>query len=286
MHVHIYANAVEFLARTHIELEKTEATNNLLLGLADRLVTEPHFYGDDPFFATVESERGGALLAAALRTPPHSLIVHSAVQTSEPVMAALAEEIHHRDMQLPGVLGPAEAADIFARAWTAKAGCKAHLSMHERVYELRKVISPHPVAGLLRKAEDLDAALVLRWYRDFTIEALPDEDPKSISDADAPRYLSGMYLWEEDGRPVSMARIGRHTQHGATVGPVYTPPELRRHGYAGACVAKVSQIILDSGCQFCALFTNLANPTSNHIYVAIGYQPLGDFHQYRFATPA
>ena len=262
MHVHVYAGAAEFLARTNIELEKNEAANNLLLGLADRLVTDPNFYGDDPFFATVESEKSGSLLAAALRTPPHSLIVHSAVQTAEPVMAALAEEIHRRNMQLPGVLGPAEAADIFARAWTAKAGCKALLSMRERVYELRKVISPHPVAGRLRKAEDLDGALLLRWYRDFTIEALPDEDPKSITDADAPRYLRGMYLWEDDGRPVSMARIGRHTLHGATVGPVYTPPELRRHGYASACVAAVSQIILDSGCRSCRRGTESNHSTS------------------------
>jgi hypothetical protein len=284
MYFHIYANAGEFLARTHIELEKNEATNNLLLGLADRLVTEPHFYGDDPFFATVESEKGGALLAAALRTPPHSLIVHSAVQTAEPVMAALAEAIHRRDMQLPGVLGPAEAADIFARAWAAKAGCKALLSMRERVYELRKVISPRPVAGRLREAKDSDAALLLRWYRDFTIEALPDEE--SISEADALRHLRGTYLWEDNGCPVSMARIGRRMPHGATVGPVYTPPELRGRGYASSCVAAVSRIILDSGCEFCALFTNLANPTSNHIYIGIGYQPLGDFHQYRFAIPA
>jgi len=33
MKVHVYAGASEFLARTHIELEKNEAANNLLLGL-------------------------------------------------------------------------------------------------------------------------------------------------------------------------------------------------------------------------------------------------------------
>ncbi len=282
MHVHIYAGAAEFLARTHIELEINEAANSLLLGLADRLVTEPNFYGADPFFATVESEEGGALLAAALRTPPHSLIVHAAVLPAEPAMAALAGEILRRDVQLPGVLGPAMAADAFARGWAEKTGCQARLAMRERVYELRRIIPPLPVAGRLRKAEDSDAAPALRWYRDFTIEALPDEDPESFSDADALRHLRGMYLWEDNSCPVSMVRIGRRTPHGTTVGPVYTPPELRGRGYASNCVAAVSQIILDSGCDFCTLFTNLANPTSNHIYTAIGYQPLDDFHQYRF----
>jgi len=282
MQVHVYAGASEFLARTHIELVKNEAANNLLLGLADRLVTEPNFYGDEPFFATVESEEDGALLTAALRTPPHSLIVHAAAMPAELSMATLAGEILRRDMRLPGVMGPAVAADAFARVWAVKAGCHARLAMRERVYELRHVITPRPVAGRLRKAGDSDSALLLRWYRDFTIEALPDEDSESISDAEALRHLLGMYVWEDNGFPVSMARIARHTPHGATVGPVYTPRELRGLGYASNCVAAISQIILDSGRDFCALFTNLENPTSNHIYVAIGYQPLGDFHQYRF----
>ena len=282
MQVHVYTRAADFLARTHIELENNEAANNLLLGLADRLEAQPNFYGDGPFFAAVESEESGALLAAALRTPPHSLIVHAAVLPAEAAMAALAGEILSHDVQLPGVLGPAKAAEAFARVWTAQTGCQARLAMRERVYELRRVIPPPLVVGRLRKAEDKDAALLLRWFREFTIEALPDEDPERIGDADALRHLQGMYLWEDHGRPVSMARIGRHTPHGATVGPVYTPPELRRLGYASSCVAAVSQVILDSGCKFCTLFTNLANPTSNHIYTAIGYRPLGDFHQYRF----
>ncbi|RIK57781.1 MAG: GNAT family N-acetyltransferase, partial [Chloroflexi bacterium] len=30
------------------------------------------------------------------------------------------------------------------------------------------------------------------------------------------------------------------------------------------------------------LFTDLANPTSNHIYQAIGYRPVCDYTLYRF----
>ena len=37
-----------------------------------------------------------------------------------------------------------------------------------------------------------------------------------------------------------------------------------------------------SGRSFCVLFTDLANPTSNHIYQAIGYTPVGDAEQYLF----
>ncbi|MFN8562638.1 MAG: GNAT family N-acetyltransferase [Anaerolineae bacterium] len=66
------------------------------------------------------------------------------------------------------------------------------------------------------------------------------------------------------------------------IGPVYTPPELRGRGYASGCVAGMSQILLDTGRQFCFLFTDLRNPTSNHIYQVIGYEPVCDFTDYAF----
>jgi hypothetical protein len=51
-------------------------------------------------------------------------------------------------------------------------------------------------------------------------------------------------------------------------------------------VAALSQSLLDSGYEFCVLFADLANPTSNHIYQDIGYTPVCDFATYRFtATP-
>jgi predicted GNAT family acetyltransferase len=61
----------------------------------------------------------------------------------------------------------------------------------------------------------------------------------------------------------------------ARIGPVYTPPEHRRRGYAGAAVAQVSQLLRDAGARVC-LYTDQANPTSNGIYQAIGYRPVVD----------
>jgi len=40
--------------------------------------------------------------------------------------------------------------------------------------------------------------------------------------------------------------------------------------------------MLDAGYHFCTLFTDLANPTSNHIYQAIGYQPVCDTDEYDY----
>jgi predicted GNAT family acetyltransferase len=58
---------------------------------------------------------------------------------------------------------------------------------------------------------------------------------------------------------------------------VYTPPRFRNRGYASMAVATLSQRLLEAGYDFCTLFTDLANPTSNHIYQAIGYRRVCDF---------
>ena len=94
--------------------------------------------------------------------------------------------------------------------------------------------------------------------------------------------VRGAYLWE-DGGPVSLAAYSGYTPHGARVGPVYTPPARRGHGYGSAVTAALSQHLLDGDRQFCCLFTNLANPTPNHIYQTIGYTPVCDVAEYQFS---
>ncbi|NLT43149.1 MAG: GNAT family N-acetyltransferase, partial [Anaerolineae bacterium] len=47
-------------------------------------------------------------------------------------------------------------------------------------------------------------------------------------------------------------------------------------------VAALSQMLLDRGRRFCFLYTDLANPTSNHIYQEIGYHPVADSVMLRF----
>jgi predicted GNAT family acetyltransferase len=34
--------------------------------------------------------------------------------------------------------------------------------------------------------------------------------------------------------------------------------------------------MLDAGCDFCVLYTDLANPTSNAIYRRLGYEMIGE----------
>jgi len=131
-------------------------------------------------------------------------------------------------------------------------------------------------------AEANDSALVTEWIKQFTQEALsPIEDEQARQLAQASIDSNALYIWQ-DGEAVSMAKKTRPTPNGITVNLVYTPPQHRKRGYASSCVAALSQELLDSGYKFCSLYTDLANPTSNKIYMDIGYNPIADSVVYRF----
>ena len=102
------------------------------------------------------------------------------------------------------------------------------------------------------------------------------------------RWLAGrgrtLYLWE-DGELVSLAGSAARRRTGCGSGRSTRPPGRRGRGYASALVAAISQAALDDGWTFCFLFTDLANPTSNHIYQAIGYEPVRDVDMWRFERP-
>lgn len=153
------------------------------------------------------------------------------------------------------------------------------------------------VRGAARPATLADRLLVGEWFRAFIAEAHPDGGP---ADADADARLeraldarmsgagtsSGVTLWEHAGEVVSLAGVGGETPNGIRIGPVYTPPEHRGHGYASALTAAVSAQQLAAGRRFCFLYTDLANPTSNKIYRAIGYERVCDSAEIAFDPAA
>jgi hypothetical protein len=157
--------------------------------------------------------------------------------------------------------------------------------MEERIYRAESVEQPAGVPGRMRRYQPADRELVVAWLEAFSAEAQPAGAPPLDAAAWLDRRISSpeghVVLWE-DGPVVSMAAYGQPTPHGIRIGPVYTPPELRRRGYASAVTAAVTQALLDGGRRYCFLFTDLANPTSNIIYQRIGYRPVTDVDQWVF----
>ena len=79
-----------------------------------------------------------------------------------------------------------------------------------------------------------------------------------------------------------MVRKAGKTPNGIGINNVYTPPSLRRKGYATECVAKLSKQILEESNDYCFLFTDLSNPVSNSIYQKIGYRAVIDVDEIKF----
>ena len=120
-----------------------------------------------------------------------------------------------------------------------------------------------------------DRSLLIAWSEAFHREA--QSGPENlVAMVDDRLSYRGLTLWEDAGRPVSMAGLTRMAAGQVRVGPVYTPPGLRGHGYAGAVTCMVSQAARDAGADQVLLFTDLANPTSNALYQRLGYEPVED----------
>jgi hypothetical protein len=282
----------EFLARAGSFLEAHEAANSLPFGISDTLIRSPEIFPTH-YFALVQE--GEHILLASLMTPPYNLIIayipdaDALGEKLEQALDLLARDVQTSYPELPGVMGQTGVAERFARRWRALSGQPYKLLFHERAFKLSAVRSMTPPPGALVRATPADRDLLVRWTLDFGMEALGDSDlaeAERTLDArlgDGDPQARGLYLWV-DGAPVSMAGYTGPTPHGIRVGPVYTPPELRGRGYASALVAQMSQALLDGGRSFCFLFTNLANPTANHIYEEIGYEAVVDMDVYIFTS--
>jgi len=265
-----FYRAVEPLLLAH------EATYNLQLGiLADFKVNGWQGRAAGPPLMALAEDPVDPIVI--LRTPPHNLLL-----TAGPagLLHSIVDWLTEQHLELTGVTAPAPTAQAFADLWAARSGRAAHLKTALRTHQLRRVIPPPAVPGAMRPATQADASLLLPWIQGFHREiGEPSDDLAPLLQ----RHLSrqGLWLWDHHG-PVAMAVAGSPTPHGIRVNCVYTPREHRRHGYASALVGALSDRLLDSGRQFCFLFTDRANPTSNHIYAALGYEPVADFADYRF----
>lgn len=279
MKVQRWATVGEFLGHVGSFLQSREAEHNLIYGICSQVEADPEQYEAPPYLAAVV--HGGRVVGAAIRTPPWRLVL--SLMDHPGAVHQLAADLAGE--RLPGVVGPADAAGHFAEAWREATGVVARLTAHERAFQLREVIPPRPASGSMARARLGDRALVSAWARAFHEEAL-DGGPPQDFDQLADRWVKGLgrtaWLWFDGGRPVSLTGVGGLTPRGIRIGPVYTPPELRGRGYASNLVAGVSQLQLDAGREFVFLFTDLANPTANRIYRAIGYEPVNDVDEYDF----
>jgi uncharacterized protein len=274
-----FPDAASFLARVRPWLMRAEIENNVSDSIAAIIANGVMVPKLPPYFAAVID--ADTVAACALRTPPHKLLISDG---REAAVRALARDAFALSPDLPAVHGTEPAANIFASAWSAMAGCVVNPGVRHRLYSIRAVAQDLPqTPGRLRRADLRERPLALQWAFAFAAEVMPNEHFDQEEAIDRAFRQEALYFWDDEG-PATMVAARGMTSTSARVGHVYTPPEKRRHGYATAAVAALTTRLLGEGRSWCCLYTDLANPTSNSIYQQVGYRPVRDFNDYVFSA--
>lgn len=216
----------------------------------------------------------GAVAAVALRTPPRG-VLHTALPDG--AAATLAAVV---PAGLPGASGPVPDVGSFVHAYAARTGSRPALDHLVRLYRLDRLIPPPPAPGRLRPMTAAEVGLLERWSVAFTADAHTLDEP--VPGLAARLIEQGRQLvWEVDGEPVCLVGHRRPVAGVPRIGPVYTPPEHRRRGYAAAAVAATCARLLEAGAAAVVLFADTANPTSTGVYVRLGFRPVADQEDWR-----
>jgi hypothetical protein len=275
-------DAVEFLRLAGALLERDEARSQLPLGIAGNLMARPDAFEVVRFWVVRD---GDEPVAAAVRTDSFNLVLGD--PSSETALDPLLDAVAADDPEVPGIVGNVPFVEPAAERLAGASGRTAERILSQGVYGLTAVREVERAPGEPRPAGPRDRALLLDWLRAFVTEAVPDSDEtfRRMERTLESRFgieSAGFWLWLDGGRPVSLAGFSGPTPTGIRIGPVYTPPGHRRRGYATTLVADLSAWLLERGHRACFLYTDLANPTSNKIYVEIGYQRVCDAMEFVF----
>jgi hypothetical protein len=285
-----FTDAAAFLSEAEKQLAADPVVSSVMASVTQRQRDRQAAGEEEPvdwprWWAVVRDADGGnaGLAMRTARTPPHPLFV---LPMADDAAVALARALHTRGEHIAGVNGSLPAVQVLAGELARLQGERAEVGEHTRLFELGELKPPVGVPGQLRPAEAGDLDLALAWIDLFMADA--DEqagrDPEARGGEEAMRpedvlrrIEEGSYwFWLDDaGERVHMTGANLPAFGVVRVGPVYTPRDQRRKGYAGAAVAEVSRILRDGGSRVC-LYTDQANPTSNGVYQAIGYRPVVD----------
>jgi GNAT superfamily N-acetyltransferase len=269
MRVIFHVDAGSFLAAAERFLHADPFSTSVVAVVAGRIAAGTQPDRDDHLWATVD-DGDGRLAGVAMQTPPYALFVS---RMPPEAAAALAYALADAGRDLPGVNGAVDATGAFAEAWGTRTGRSSAVITAMRMYRLGELVHPSGVPGGSAPAVALgEVGLVAGWFAAFHDEATPHAPVEDWRDLAERRVAAGqIHLWYDSGAAVSLAAVSAPAAGVARVGPVYTPPAARRRGYGAAVTAAATAAALAGGAAHVALYTDLANPTSNSIYQTIGY---------------
>lgn len=269
-----------FLSTVAHLLSADEAKYNRIIGMA--MAVDPAD-ADIPYMAVVESPSGRPTCCCYMPIGKQLEIV----EAPDDDVAQLARFVARDEYPSAGVRvdvkrvgGPRPSSLLFAETWSHERGATVVARGPHGIYRCDRPVPPARTApGTTRAAGYHDLDFLVPWMEGFIRETgllMPSaqEYVRAMLDRDR------LFLWTTGDGPVCMGGISRTTPHGAGIAYVYSPPEHRRRGYATMLAYALTRRMLDTGFDFCFLYTDLENPSTNGIYRSLGYRLIAEFHDF------
>ena len=233
--------------------------------------------GDRRAKTLITLHENGEVVGAVTRLEGRPLHVGAMPPAGAPVVVKVLGD----DQDIDEITGPLERVEAFRTLW--RDGGREIFRL--RLYRLEDLVVPD-VPGESGLATPADDDLITEWWVDFVAEldGLDREEAERRA-MDNRGMAAGHVLWLVDGVPVSWAAGTTPVGGVSRIGPVYTPPEHRRRGYAAGVTAAVSRWAHEAGADHVVLAADLANPTANSLYQGIGFRHVSDWTEYRWDQP-
>jgi GNAT superfamily N-acetyltransferase len=294
MEVRFFDDPADFLDVAGARLADQPVLSTVMAGVADRIrdqraagVAWPEGV---PCWFAVALDENDDVVGTAMRTAPFGDYPAYLLPMADEAVHALVDALLDREEVVLGANGALPTVELFCQLMAQASGKEVSIAQHTRLFELGELKEPPEVEGRLRPAVVDEQELVSSWYDAFMADA--DEQAgrePGVSAHESPtpeemrRRIEGgrVFVWvDADDTPVHVTAASMPSYGVSRIGPVYTPREHRGQGIASRAVFEVSRLLRDSGERAC-LFTDQANPTSNKIYEAIGYERLVDMANMR-----
>lgn len=271
------ADADEFLEKRRQVLLSDESANCLAWAAIERSQLEGPDGGGYTFFTFDDAQSSSAHAFIKVNGEEEHLVLG---RMSPAQAEQLLGCVDAQGMSLGLVEGPREATLAFAQGWELTAGRSHRLQMNLGLYELTHLKRIELEGGRLCQATEAHRALLTEYVIGFCRDCFPEQPiVREMIDARVTRFITQrrLYLWQtRDRELVAMAAVVRESPNTASISWVYTPPSHRKKGYAARIVAALSQVQLEKGKRACNLHADLSNPTSNGVYLRIGYEKIGE----------